>query len=200
MYDARSRPTLVPARKFRAVKLKEVPGALALGLLAALAAHSATFADHAMGGAYHDALLAIVAFALMASLSFVVSFAWKGAGRILDGSVLASCLRQWLPRWPALAAAAALWFTLGESIEAHHASAPTFLVILALAMAAWLILALARAIISTIAAIAIAIRSAGYAPHVPTWPRRAPAVFIARSLLRSAQRYVRPPPFAVTGA
>lgn len=175
-----------------------LPGAAALGLLAAFAAHAVAYGTgHAMGGAFHGVLLWAACACALASAIAAGSLAWIGGARTLDGSVLASALRRRLPGLPLLLASAATWFALGEAIEPHHDAASPALLALALLLAAFLILVLARAALGLLATIAIAARSRSFAPRAPSWAVRcAPIPRVAR-LLRAVRRYARPPPIAV---
>lgn len=184
------------------MRARQLPGAAALGLLASLLAHTAAYGgSHAMGGAYHATLVACAAAAGLAALLFATSVAWAGAGSALDGSVMAARLRLGLPSWPVLATATAAWFVLGEHIEAHHDGVAPIVLFVAIALAAWLVLACARAVLSFLAAIVIAIRGGAFAPRILASHRlivrQAPR---ARRLLHAQRRYARPPPVAVAGA
>jgi MFS family permease len=174
------------------------PGAAALGLLAALTAHTAAYGSgHAMGGAYHGVLVSLSCVAALGALLAGASVAWIGGRRTIDGSVLATQLRSRLPGMVPVVAAAAAWFVLGEAIEPHHDAASPALVCAAVLVAAWLLLLLARALLGLLASIAIAVRSAGFAPRAPVWVLRFAPAPRARRALHRARRYARPPPIAV---
>ena len=180
---------------------REAPGALALGLLASLLAHAAEYGGgHSMGGSYHGALVAAGVVAGLGSALAAGALAWAGAGRILEGSILAVRLRLHLPRWPAVAAAAALWFALAEHLAPQHDAASPILLIAGLAIAAWLVLALARGALSILATIAIAVRKTRFSPRAHARLLRLLPAPRAHALLRATRRYARPPPIAVVGA
>ncbi len=153
-----------------------------------------------MGGDYHGAILAGAAVIASASLVMLLFLAWAGAGRTLDGSVLAVRLNFGLPSWQTSMVGAALWFALGEHIEPHHAAASPLVLLAVLAVASWLLRTLACVAVRCISGIVIAIRSATFAPRT-LWRYRAfldPAP-IPHRLLCARRRYVRPPPIATAG-
>ena len=81
-----------------AVALRKVPGALAVGLLASLAAHTALFGgSHAMGGAYHELFLQAALTIVVGACLLFASLAWSGAKSTADGSVLAARLCSRFP-------------------------------------------------------------------------------------------------------
>lgn len=180
----------------------ELPGAIALGLLASLLAHTAVYGQsHVMGGEYHELLLVAAAIALCASAVAAGALAWAGAGHVISGSVLAVRLRLALPSVPALTVAASLWFTLVEHIEPHHSTLPLPLLLLAIALTSWCVSALARASLSLLATIAVAARPlTQHVPHAFAWDERRIETPHFDSALRIARRFARPPPGAVTGA
>ncbi|HEY9086352.1 MAG TPA: hypothetical protein VIN40_10530 [Candidatus Tyrphobacter sp.] len=183
------------------MRAREIPGALALGLLASLLAHAAGYGGgHAMGGAYHEAFAALAAVGGLASALASVALAWAGAGSLLDGSILAARLRRTVPGWPATLAAAACWFTLAERLEPKHQATSRLFLIVALALAAWLLLALARAALSMLARIAIAVRKTRFALRATARVTLHRTAARTRTLLRCVRRYARPPPAAVIGA
>lgn len=184
------------------MRARELPGAAALGLLASLLAHTAGYGGgHAMGGAYHDSLLAAASLAGLGSLLILLGMAWAGSGRTLDGSVLAARLQAALPSWHLLAIAATLWLALGESIEPRHDDASPFLLAIALLTAAWIVRALALLLVRCIAGVVIAIRSEAFArralAHRRLFLEPAP---LAHHLLCARRRYARPPPIAFARA
>jgi hypothetical protein len=179
------------------VTLRKVPGVLALGLLASLAAHGALYrGEHAMGGAYHSYLVQAAAALCVSLLAFFGALAWSGAWTT-DGSVLAARLRDRLPNFFWILPAAAFWYATAEAIEPHHVPASPLLVLLVLAAAAWVVLRLARGIVSALARAAIAILRAAFSPRAPSWSRRPHLQPIRRRPLRAYRRFVRPPPVAI---
>ena len=142
--------------------LRQLPGAIVLGLVCALAAHAALFGgEHAWGGAYHDALLQFTLAAVAGLIGAVGALLWSGARCAADGTVLAVRMRALLPGWAVVAASGAAWFTLGERLEPAHAGVPLAAVIVSLAAAAWLVHRFAaqalRALAGFVFAIAVAL-------------------------------------------
>lgn len=177
--------------------LKRLPAALALGLLASLIAHSALFGgSHAMGGAYHGALLETAFAGCAGLLGFIAALAWLGASTAADGSVLARRLASVLPGLPALTLATTAWFVLGERLEPAHSAAPALVVLGALLLAAWLLHRMALAAVAVLARAVLTIVTSPFAARVPSWLRiAAPAPLSRRSpVLR--RRFARPPPVA----
>lgn len=64
---------------------------------------------------------------------------WSGARCAADGTVLAARMRCLLPGWAAIAASGTGWFVLGEHLESAHAGVPLFAIVIALALAGWLV-------------------------------------------------------------
>lgn len=181
------------------MRARELPGAAALGLLASLLGHAAGYpGGHAMGGAYHEALLATASLAGSGAFVILLSMAWAGAGRTLDGSVLAARLRVLLPSWRLLTLAATLWLALGENIEPHHDPASPLLLFAALALASWVVRLAAQVALRFLAGIVIAIRGEAFAPRARSLYRLLlEAAPIPRGLLCARRRYARPPPIAI---
>lgn len=179
------------------MKVREFPGALALGLLASLGAHAALYGGgHEMGGAYHEAILTA---ALAAAGGFVVAFgalAWTGARHSADGSVLAARLLRRLPGLAPVIVATALCYAAGERLEPQHAAASLWPLVAAIIAAAWLVLGFSRAAIKTLATAVISFSSPGYAARTPIWLRRAAPVFAVAPAPSLRRRYARPPPNA----
>jgi hypothetical protein len=179
------------------VTLRGIPGALVLGLLASLVAHSALYGGgHSMGGAYHAWFLDLAAAGCLGMLASIAALAWTGSRGVADGSVLAARLAERLPGgWPVFIAAG-LCFAIGERIEARHADAGLLAVVALLALAAWAALALARWCVRLVAGAVIAIARTAFAARSLQWLRRSlPAPIVRRSpLLR--RRFARPPPVA----
>jgi len=179
------------------MKLREFPGALALGLLASLGAHAALFGgDHEMGGAYHAQLLTLAAAALGGLLVAFGALAWTGARHAADGSVLAARLARRLPAILPVIASAALCFALGERLEPAHAPAATAPLIAAILIASVLLHALARWAIETLAHAVVAVTRTGYAGRTPIRLRVPAPVFIVAEPPALRRRYARPPPQA----
>jgi hypothetical protein len=178
------------------VTLREFPGALALGLLAALVAHTLLYGGgHVIGGAYHELLLQAAMAGSLGLLVLFGSLAWSGAAHAADGSILAARVSRCLPGQASTLAATSLWYMLAERIEPHHdASVSVIALALALAAAAWLVLRLAHALVRLLAGAVITVSRSRWAPRAPRWIRRAPSVPIARRSPLPRRRFARPPP------
>lgn len=178
------------------VTSRKVPGVLAFGLLASLTAHAVLYrGEHAMGGAYHS-LLVQSAIAFSAGLLvFFGALAWSGSGAA-DGSVLAARLRDRLPPLLWILPSAALWYAAAEAIEPHHVPASPAVALAGLALASWVVLFLARAIVGTLARAAIALLRHPFSPRAPSWSRRPRLQPRRRRAPRTYRRFVRPPPIA----
>lgn len=148
-----------------------------------------------MGGAYHAWL---VESALAGAAGFAVllgALAWTGSQRIADGTVLAARLSARLPGAAPLLAASALWFALGERLEASHADASLLLSAVVIALAAWGILALARWFVRMVAGFALALCRPDFAPRALQWRLRGtPRSLIARRSPLRRRLFARPPP------
>ncbi|MGB8910599.1 MAG: hypothetical protein WCC84_17785 [Candidatus Cybelea sp.] len=177
--------------------LRKVPGVVALGLLASLAAHAALYrGEHAMGGAYHSLLVQAAAALCVGLLIGFSALAWSGA-RAADGSVLAARLRDRLPNVFWILPAATLWYAGAEAIEPHHLAASPVVVLVGLAAAAWAVLSLARGLVGALARAAIAMLRAAFSPRAPSWSRRPRLQPTRRRAPRVYRRFVRPPPIAI---
>jgi hypothetical protein len=179
------------------VTLRKVPGVLALGLLASLAAHGALYrGEHAMGGSYHSLLVQAAAALSVSLLVLFGALAWSGS-RAADGSVLAARLRDRLPNAFWILSAAAFWYTAAEAVEPHHVPASPVVVLVSLTIAAWVVLFLARGIIGALARAAIALLRSPFSPRAPSWRRRPRLQPKRRRAPRAYRRFVRPPPIAI---
>lgn len=183
------------------MKLRKIPGALVLGLLASLLAHTALYGgQHAMGGAYSDVLLDLALAGGVGLAGLAAALAWAAFQRAADGSILAAHLSMRLPGAGAVFAAAVAWFAVGESAEAAHAGPSGIVVALALAGATWLVMQLGKAVVRAIAGAIVAITRLGFVTRRP-WrrpSRRLAPVIPASPLLR--RRFARPPPIAIARA
>ena len=177
--------------------LRKVPGAVALGLLASLAAHASLYGgEHAMGGAYHALVLQA---ALAGALSLVLFFgalAWTESDRAALGSVLAVRLRERLPTLTGILPATAVWYGAAEAVEPHHAGALPIAVLLALTVATWVVLRVAQALIAALASAVIAILRTSFSPRTPLWNRRPRSRPLLRRTHRVRRLFARPPPIA----
>jgi hypothetical protein len=179
------------------VTLRKVPGALALGLLASLAAHAALFGgEHAMGGAYHALILQAALTGALSLALFFGALAWTESGGAAIGSVLAARLRERLPTLAAILSATAVWYGAAEAVEPHHAGALPIAVLGALALAAWLVLRLAQAFIAAVAGVIIAILRASFSSRTPLWNRRPRPRPLLRRTYCVRRLFARPPPIA----
>jgi hypothetical protein len=179
------------------VTVRRIPGALALGLLASLLAHSVLYgSDHAMGGAYHDLLVQLATAGCSAFVLLFAALAWCGATRVADGSVLAARLAAKLPTPAALVASTGLWFALGERIEPQHAEAGLFLTLVVVAAIAVLLFALARWGVRSLARVVIAIARLPFAACSAHWIRCLEPVPVVHRSPQLRRRFARPPPIA----
>ncbi len=177
--------------------LREIPGALALGLLASLIAHTALYGgDHAMGGAYHTVLLELAATGCAGFAVALAALAWTGSGKAADGSVLAARLTSRLPGFASLAVSAGLWLAIGERVEASHADAGLFATVAALIIAAVALLTLTRWLVRRLAGAVIVIARSPFAERPLLWVRHLQPAPIARRSPVLRRRFARPPPIA----
>lgn len=180
------------------MKLRELPGALVLGLLAALAAHGGLYGGgHAAGGAYHG-LLASLALAGGAGLGMAAALAaWLGRGEYAEGSILARRLSLLLPGVSALSGCAFAWYTLAEAIEGNHGGVPLALAIGALFVTCALMLLSLRAVLRLLAAIAVRMVHVPHAVRPVRWIRRLWRTVVIPPAPQRTQRFARPPPVAM---
>jgi hypothetical protein len=177
------------------VNVRQVPGALVLGLVAALLGHAALFhGDHAIGGAYHSLLLQTAAAAGFGFAGALGALLWSGARFAADGSVLATRIATRLPGLPLTSLSSLLWFSLGERIEPHHAATPLAFTLIALLCAATLVVSVSRALVRWIAQIVFAAARAPMAAALRQTRRDTsdPAPF--RRHDATGRRFARPPP------
>lgn len=175
--------------------LRKVPGALALGLLASLAAHAALFGGtHLMGGDYH-ALLTQLAIGAGASLAFFYALlAWGGARVAVNGSVLAARLSARLPGLGSIFVSATVWYAAAELVEARHPGIPWIAVPVALALASWLFQWVSRLALAVLAGAILAVFGSSFAPRTPSWARFTLYARPVRPVLWARRRFARPPP------
>lgn len=177
--------------------LQKVPGGLALGLFAALAAHAALYGgEHAIGGGYHGVLMQITLLAALGFVALIGALAWTQSGCSTEGSVLAARLRERLPGFGSLMAAAAAWHVGVEALEPHHAGVPGIALLAALAMASYAALRVARAIIHVFARAAIAMFRTSFSLRALAWRRRRRERPIPRRSFLTRRYFARPPPIA----
>lgn len=186
---------LYPCRKLTPVKLRGLPGALALGLLASVLGHMAGYGnEHTMGGAYHGMLLVLADVGVGSFLLAAAAVAVAGAGRATEGSILAARLADWVPDVPMLALATVGWFSITEAVEGTHPRGDTILVVLALVVAMFVVRGIVRAIITTISKLAITINCAEFAPRSYAPLRRFERPLSLQSSVHSRRLFARPPP------
>lgn len=177
--------------------LRKVPGSLALGLVATLAAHGALYGgQHDAGGAYHALLMQISAAAALGFVALVGALAWTQSGSSSDGSILAARLRERLPSMASVLASAAMWYAGIEAIEPHHAGAAAIALLVILAAASYAVLRLAHAITDAFACAVMAVVRTLFSPRAPVWRRRPRGRLISRHSFLARRRFARPPPIA----
>jgi hypothetical protein len=180
------------------VTLRKVPGALVLGLLASLAAHTALYGrQHVIGGAFHAVLIQVAVAGAVSLLALLAALAWAQFPTAADGSVLAARLRRRLPSTGGVFTAALLWYATAEALEPHHAGAPALVLLCLLAAATIGVARLARALTGALARLVVAISKGSFSPRLPASRLPAPPGPIARLLYRAARRYARPPPIGL---
>jgi hypothetical protein len=180
------------------VTLRQIPGAIVLGLVAALVTHAVLFGkEHAWGGAYHSTFIELTLAAVTGLTSAAGALLWSGARCTADGTVLAARVRSMLPSWGGIATLGAAWFTLGERLEAAHAGAPLLAIVVILALTAWIMLRFVSAALRALAGIVFAIATACRVIDLSLGKlgiaRGAPPLNIARDTVWRA-RLLRAPP------
>ena len=179
------------------MSLRELPGALVLGLLASLVAHAVIFGgEHAMGGAYNGLLLQLAVAGSLGMGAAFAAVAWGGAGRVVDGSVLAVRLGDRLPTLPALLGSTCLWFTFAERIEPEHAAASLLLMLLYLVVSSVLLGVAARFVLRLLVRVTFSVSRPPFLGRVPAWDRRMRERPITRRSPLMRRRFARPPPIA----
>jgi hypothetical protein len=149
-----------------------------------------------MGGAYNELFLqAALTVVVGASLLFA-SLAWSGAHSIADGSVLAARLGARFPSAGAIAGCSLLWYVVGEALERKHAGPPVAVVLLVLALAAWLVTRLGSGLARLLARAILTVARAAFSPRLPIWGRRRQSRPVYRRLRLTRRRFARPPPIA----
>lgn len=177
------------------MKLRKLPGALALGLLASVLGHAAGYGNgHAMGGAYHETFLTLayagVGIFVLAALAVALAF----AGAAAEGTIVASRLRSWIPGIGLLAVATSGWFAVAEAIEGSHATGTSLTIVVALLIAIFAVRAFALAVIAIISSIAIAIDAAAFAPRSYQRYLSLDRPLAVPSIAHTRRLFARPPP------
>jgi hypothetical protein len=175
--------------------MRRFPGALALGLLVAILAHTVLYGNgHAIGGSYNTILRALASMAVTASIAFWLGFCLMSRGRLCQGSVLTAGIGAVLPSLSGLSAAAFGWFWLAESLEDGHAWAPRGWIILALLASSALVRLLALAGLRALAKVAFAIECGGFEGRPPIRVSIAALPASSEPLARVLRLFSRPPP------
>lgn len=177
--------------------LRKVPGALALGLIASLAAHAALFGgEHAVGGSYQSPLLQIALASTLGLLGGLFALALGGRAEASDGTVLAARLSGFIPSRGWVALSSLLWYAGIERLEPHHAAVLPIFAVVALAVAAIVVRALAGAALRLLCAIVFRVLHAPFAQRELTATRRHCARLFVRRSPALRRRFARPPPTA----
>lgn len=160
-----------------------------LGLPTALFAHALVFgSEHAAGGALSTAIMAGSVFGVLLAVAI-------HSRRLMQGSVLATRVREQLPCFAALAVSGSVWFTAIELCERVH-NVPLAAIALAIAAACILLRLAVSAIASSIAQFAIVLTNGEHAAADLT--KRTSVTSNAPSTLRSfahtRRLFSRPPP------
>lgn len=175
--------------------LRKVPGALALGLLASLVAHTAVYGrEHAAGGSYHGLLLEIAVSGVVALIAAALLLGLSGARTAVNGSVLAARLSVRLPGFASLVSSTVLSYAAIEALEPHHADASLFVAGTCLVAAAWLVATLSRWFCALVAATMLRIASAAFSTHTFTWFVSLRTTPNRRRVPFAYRRFARPPP------
>ncbi len=174
---------------------RRLPGALALGLTAAIWAHTIVYGDgHVMGGSYAEFFRALATAAVVGSAALWVALCLLSRGRFCQGSVLTASITQFVPSLPSISAAAFGWFSLAEAIESGHPRAPTLAIAVSLVAASALLVLLARVGLRALAKIVFAIYSGDFATRVLTWVAIAEPIVTTKPVVRVLRLFSRPPP------
>ncbi len=183
------------------VNLRGLPGALALGLLVSLLAHTVSYGTgHAEGGAFHLLLVGLAAVAILGFAVRAITLACSGVGNCLQGSILATRLSSLVPSRSLLAVASLGWFALGESLEPAHADASTAIILAAVVAVALLIRSITVGALRALARIAVAIAAAAFAPHILWWTPHTGTRPLPQRFRLARRRFARPPPGSMLAA
>lgn len=177
--------------------MRKIPGGLALGLVASLAAHVILYGEqHVVGGAYHALLIQVSAAAALGFVAMIGALAWTQSASLSDGSILAARLRERLPGMGSVVASAVVWYVGIEAIEPHHAGAHGVALLAILAATSYIVLRLAHAVTDAVASAAMVILRTAFLPRSPMWRRRPRRRLISRQSSLARRRFARPPPIA----
>lgn len=183
------------------MKLRELPGALALGIPTAILTHTVLFqSGHQLGGSLHETLLGVVIAASLGVLVFFAALALSGAKTAAtSGSLLAHRLSAWLPNAWLLAGSALSWYTAIECSETDgHAPAPFFLLAVTVVTCALAIRWVATLVLGAITSITLAARVRPFAGRPRVFaPRRPRPILAGTGRVAAYRRFARPPPYAM---
>ena len=183
------------------MNLRGLPGALALGLLVSLLAHTVSYGTgHAEGGAFHLAMVWLAVAAVLGFAGRAVALACSGVGNCLQGSILATRLSSLVPSRSLLAVVSLGWFALGESLEPAHADASLAVVLAAVVAVVLLIRSITVGALRALARIAVAIAAAAFVPHILWWTPRTGARPLPQRFRLTRRRFARPPPGSMLAA
>lgn len=175
--------------------LRKVPGALALGLLASLVAHTAIYGrEHMAGGNYHGLLLEMALSGAVALVAAALLLGLTGARTTLNGSVLAARLTARLPGFGSLLTSTVLCYVAIESLEPHHANGSLLGAGLCLAVVSWLVTGLSRRFCALVAATVLRIFRAAFSARTFSWFVSPLVTSNRRRVLCAHRRFARPPP------
>lgn len=175
--------------------MRRLPGALALGLIAAFLAHTVVYGnDHVMGGSYGAALRTLASAAVLGFGAFWFAICLASRGRLCDGSVLSASIRRFFPSFMGVVAGSFGWFWLAESVEDGHVWAPTVCIVLALLVAVAVIRLVALATLRALAKIAFLYFSAAFENRAPSWIPFVDRPIVRVPIVRVLRLFSRPPP------
>jgi hypothetical protein len=175
--------------------MRRFPGALALGLLTAFAAHMVVYGNgHVMGGSYYAALRALASAGALGLGAFWFAICLASRGRLCQGSMLTAKLSRLVPSLTGMFAASLAWFWLAESIESGHAWAPTWCIVLALLFAVAVVRHLAFVGLRTLAKIALLCDAGDFKSRAPSWITISDRTIVGIPVVRALRLFSRPPP------
>jgi hypothetical protein len=174
---------------------RRVPGALALGLLAAYAAHSIAFGnDHVMGGPYADVLRTTASVATLAFTGMWIAIGWINGGYIRNGSVFNAATSKFTPSTVGVFTAALGWFCFAESVEHGQLTGPSVLAAVALLLASVVVNVLSRTFLRAMTRIVFAAISVAFRRRLPNWLAIADERPSPEPFVRTRRLFSRPPP------
>lgn len=175
--------------------LRQMPGALLLGLLASLAAHALAFGQgHTEGGAYHGFLMNLALCGAGTGLCAAMLAAFGRAPTCAQGSILACRLAAFVPGVRVVAASGLAWFAAIESFEPAHAGVSLLVVAAGMLLAALALRHLALFVLRLLAQLALSTARPGFAMRAPFVLRRAVAPAFVPARIFAPHHVTRPPP------